>query len=90
MYTERRMLKSNYENLRRRKEFKEARDLPLRVVAEETGLSTSTLQRVKKSQVKNITVEVLDKLCGYFGAKSLCELVEYIPDAPPAPEGEEE
>ena len=84
------MLKSNYDNLRRRKEFKEGRDLPLRVVAEETGLSTSTLQRVKKSQVKNITVEVLDKLCGYFGAKSLCELVEYVPDTPPAPSTEEE
>ena len=82
MYTGERMLKSNYDHLRRRKEFKEGRDLTLKVVAAETGVSVSTLQRVKKSEIRNITVEVLDKLCGYFEAKTLCELLEYVPDPP--------
>jgi DNA-binding Xre family transcriptional regulator len=80
MYTEAKMFKSNFDQLRRNKEARENRDLPLAKIAEETGLSTATIQRVKRSEVDNVRLSTLHTLCAYFGARRIGDLVEYYPD----------
>ena len=74
------MIVSKYENLRRAKELRESRDLPIRTVAAECGLATSTVQRVKKAQMENVTVATVAKLCAYFEAQSITDLLEWVPD----------
>lgn len=80
------MFKSNFDELRRRKSYIEKRDLPLRVIAEEAGLSFATVQRVNKGDIGNMSLSTLDSLCRFFGVKSLSELVEYAPDESEKPQ----
>lgn len=80
MYTEAKMFKSNFDQLRRNKEARENRDLSLAKIAEETGLSTATIQRVKRSEVDNVRLSTLHTLCAYLGARRIGDLVEYYPD----------
>lgn len=75
------MFISHYDKLRRQKEARENRDLTVRVVAEETGLSSATINKMKSSEVHGITLTSLGKLCEYFGVKSVSHLVEWQPDA---------
>jgi DNA-binding Xre family transcriptional regulator len=74
------MIRSNFDALRRQKEARENRDLTLRKIAEETQLSTSTLQRVKNPAIGDVTLSTVEKLCRYFGAKKIGDLIEYVPD----------
>ena len=77
------MLRSDFEGLRRHKEFRERRDLPIRVIAEETGLSQGAILRVKNTTMERASLSTLETLCRYFGVQSLCELIEYVPDGNP-------
>ena len=74
------MIRSHFEDLRRRKEYLENRDLPIRVVAEETGLSQSTVMRIKNVSMDMVFMSALETLCSYFDVKSLSELIEYEPE----------
>lgn len=71
------MLQSHFEQLRRRKAFIEERDLPIRTVAAETGLSQGTILRVKSLKTARVYLSTLDTLCRYFEVNSLAELLEY-------------
>ncbi len=80
MYYQSVMLVSKYDNLRRAKELREGRDLPIRTVAKESGVASSTVQRVKKAEVENVTVATIARLCAYFEAQSISDLLEWVPD----------
>src|SRR5438552_1004228 len=74
------MLRSYFEDLRRKKEFEERRYLSIRTIAEETGLSQGAILRVKNMTMERLHLSTVWTLCRYFGVKSLCELIELIPD----------
>ena len=73
------MLRSHFEDLRRHKAFRERRDLPIRIIAEETGLSQGAILRVKNVNMERISLSTLERLCSYFDVKSLCDLIELRP-----------
>jgi DNA-binding Xre family transcriptional regulator len=75
------MIVSKFDTLRRAKEFKEQRYLPIRTVAAESGIAPSTIQRVNKSELENVTVATLGKLCAYFEVSSISDLIEWKPDS---------
>ena len=77
------MIRSHFENLRHRKEFQEHRDLSIRTIAEETGLSQGAILRVKNLTMERISLSTLERLCRYFSVQSLSELIEYVSDARP-------
>ncbi len=72
-------IRSHFGDLRRRKEFQEHRDLSIRTIAEETGLSQGAILRVKNVSMERISLSTLERICRYFNVKSLCELIEYEP-----------
>lgn len=74
------MLKSRFDDLRRKKEHEEKRDLPLRTIAADTKLALSTVQRVKTGPLDGIRLSTLETLCQYFRAGSLSDLIELVPD----------
>ncbi len=74
------MLRSYFQDLRRRKEYEEKRDLPIRTIAEETGLSQGAILRVKNLKMDRVYLSTLETLCRYFGVQSLSELIEYVPE----------
>jgi len=77
------MIQSHFEDLRRHKEFRERRDLSIRTIAEETGLSQGAILRVKNVKMERVSLYTLKTLCRYFEVKSLCDLIEYVPDETP-------
>ncbi len=74
------LIRSHFEDLRRYKEYRERRTLPIRTIAAETGLSQGAILRVKNVTMERISLSTLAKLCRYFDVKSLRELIEYVPD----------
>lgn len=74
------MIIFHFEDLRRHKEFRERRDLPVRIIAQETRLSQGAILRVKNATVERIALSTLEALCLYFDVNSLCDLIEYRPD----------
>ena len=74
------MMLSHFEDLRRLKAFRERRDLPIRTISEETGLSQGTILRVKNLKMERVYLSTLETLCRYFGVQSISELMEYVPD----------
>jgi DNA-binding Xre family transcriptional regulator len=73
------MMRSHFEDLRRLKAFRERRDLPIRTIAQETGLSQGAILRVKNLKMERVYLSTLETLCRYFEVKSLAELMEYVP-----------
>ena len=82
-----RVFTSFFDDLRRKKAFVEGRDISLRMVARESGVSLSTVQRIKRGELSKLNLATVDTLCGYFGVKSLTELLEYVPPSGPGPSG---
>lgn len=78
------MFTSRFNDLRRKKAYAEGRDLTLRMVARESGVSLSTIQRINRQQLSRLNLATVDQLCRYFGVRSVAELIEFVPDpAPP-------
>jgi len=76
------MMRSHFEQLRRQKAYIENRNLQIRTIAEETGLSQGAVLRVKNLKMERVYLSTLETLCRYFGVKSLSDLMEYVPDDP--------
>jgi DNA-binding Xre family transcriptional regulator len=74
------MMRSHFEDLRRLKAFREKRDLSIRTIAEETGLSQGAVLRVKNLSLERVYFSTLETLCRYFEVKSLSDLIEYVPE----------
>ena len=74
------MIISHFENLSRRKEYRESRDLSVRTISEETRLSQGAILRVKNATMARISLSTLEALCRYFEVKGLNNLIEYVPD----------
>ncbi|HEY0074975.1 MAG TPA: helix-turn-helix transcriptional regulator [Abditibacteriaceae bacterium] len=68
------MIKSNFEDLRRKKAFEEKRKLTLRTIADETGLSLGTVHRVSSGEIEKVYLSTIDTLCAYFG----CTVGEFL------------
>ena len=73
------MIKSKFDRLRREKSARENRDLPLRKIAEETGLALGTVARLNQGKMERVYLSTLDTLCDYFTLKEIGELIEYVP-----------
>lgn len=73
------MIKTKFDDLIRRKEYEEKRDLPLRTIAAETGLAIGTVQRLRKGDTSRVYLSTLDTLCGYFGVEAIGDVLEYAP-----------
>src|SRR5207247_1528796 len=73
------LIVSHFEDLRRHKEYLEHRDLSIRKISEETGLSQGAILRVKNATMAMISLSTLESLCRYFSVKGLNELIEYVP-----------
>ncbi|MBE7462684.1 MAG: helix-turn-helix transcriptional regulator [Planctomycetes bacterium] len=74
------MIRSSFDDLRRHKAYRERRDLPIRTIAKETGLSQGALIRLKNCKFERVYLSTLEKLCRYFEVESLSDLIEYVPD----------
>jgi Predicted transcriptional regulator len=74
------VIRSHFDDLRRLKEFREKRDLSIRTISEETGLSQGAILRVKNLSLQRVYFSTLETLCEYFEVKSLADLIEYVPD----------
>lgn len=74
------MIRSFFEDLRRHKAYQERRNLPIRTISEETGLSQGAILRLKNGSFERVSLSTLERLCRYFGVESLSDLIEYIPD----------
>lgn len=83
------MIRSRFDDLRREKAYKEKRNLPLRTIAQETGLAVGTVQRLNTGDMERVYLSTLDTLCGYFGLKEVGELIEYVPAASAGGKGEQ-
>ena|SRR6185437_13178815 len=77
------MIRSYFEDLRRHKAYQEKRDLPIRTISQETGLSQGAILRLKNANFERVHLSTLERLCHYFGVKSFCDLIEYVPDEKP-------
>jgi len=74
------MIRSFFEDLRRHKAYQERRNLPIRIISEETGLSQGAILRLKNGNFARVSLSTLERLCQYFQVQSLSNLIEYIPD----------
>jgi len=74
------VIQSKVAELRRRKEYQEGRDLPLRTIAAETGLAIGTVQRLMKGDTERVYLSTLNTLCAYFKVSQISELIEYVPE----------
>jgi len=63
-----RMIQFHFKHLLADKEFKEKRTIPIREVAEKTGISGVTLSNIANSKGDyNTSTDIIEKLCLYFG-----------------------
>lgn len=59
--------------------FKERRRITLNDVADATGISRATLNRIANVPGYNTGTDAIDALCKYFDCTP-CELLVYVPD----------
>ena len=73
------MIALKFAELKRQKALREGRDLTLRAIAAETGLSLDTIFRLNKGETGRVYLSTLDTLCRYFEVKEVGELLDYDP-----------
>ena len=73
------LISSNFQRLRRQKAAQENRDLPLRVIADESKLALGTVHKISTGEISGVRLSSIDALCAYFGVGSISELIEYKP-----------
>ncbi len=61
------------------KKFRDGKRVTLEQISKATGVHRATLSKLINQRDTNTTVEVLEKLCIYFGVQ-LGDLVELVPD----------
>lgn len=74
------MIKLHFNELLKKKALLEDRKLPVRTVAQETGLSAATIQRLRREDPGRVYFSTLNTLCHYFGLSNISELIEFIPE----------
>jgi putative transcriptional regulator len=74
------MLLSKARRLRFEKEERDGKKLTYERMVEETGLSSTTLARMLKTEpLERIDAGTINALCRYFGC-GLSDLLEYVPE----------
>ncbi len=81
MYTSEMAIYNRLKILIAQKEFREGRKLPYRVIAEETGVSTTTLTAYISQKVNRFDAPTLDAFCRYFGCQP-GDILVWADDAP--------
>lgn len=61
------------------KEFREKRRITVEEIAEQTGISRTTLSRLMHKHGYSTSTDNLEKLCVYFDCR-VGDLVEFLPD----------
>lgn len=79
---------THFQQLRRKREIAENRDISLMEIAETTKISYSTLQRFA-TKPESVNVSTVGELCAYFNVKSVADLIEWKPDTATATEGDQ-
>ena len=74
------MVICHFSRLRREKALRENRDISLRKLAIECGLSMPTIQRLGRNDVDGVYLSTLNILCNYFDLKEMGQLLEFVPD----------
>jgi len=78
------MIRSKLKWLRLAKEEKDGAKLSYRKIAEESGLSVGTVQRMMVGEFDRIEVATIETLCWYFGC-GVGDLLEFVPVASQRP-----
>ena len=66
--------------LRREKSLRDNRDISLRAVAREAGLSMQTIQRISRGEIERVYLSTLNALCVYFEVKEVGQLLQFVPE----------
>ena len=74
------MIRSCFDDLRRKKEVQEKRNISISTISEETGLSQGAILRIENLTMERIYISTLTTLCGYFKIDSISELIEFHED----------
>lgn len=72
------MFQSKFDDLLREKEYRERRRIPIRKVAEESGLSVTTIQRLKSGRIDTLNLSSIERVCRYFNVQGVGEVIEYV------------
>jgi len=73
------MIRFKFKELLAEKSFQEGRRVTLDEVSKETGIHRTTLSRLSNVKGYNVTTDVLDKLCAFFGVK-ISDVAVYLED----------
>lgn len=76
------MLRYRFKELLADKEFIDGRVITMIEVANAIGVNRMTLSKLANQKGSNVTTDVLDRLCNYFGCR-IEQLVEHIQDNTP-------
>jgi len=60
-------------------EFQRGKRIRIEDVAKETGIHRTTLSKLANIRGYNVTTDIIDKLCCFFGC-SIEKIAEYVPD----------
>ena len=74
------MIRFRIQELLAEKQFKEGRRVPLKELADTTGISRVTLSKMVNQRGYGTLTDHLDRLCAYFNCR-LSELAEYVTDS---------
>ena len=74
------MIRYHLKTLIAEKEFQQGKRIRMEDIARETGIHRTTLSKIANQRGYNTTIDVIDKLCRYFGGCQVGKLLEYVPD----------
>lgn len=80
-YEEVEMIRFRLKELIAQKEFEGRCRITLEQVSKATGIHRTTLSRLANQTGYNTTLDVVDKLCLYFGVKDVNELMQFVAEA---------
>lgn len=73
------MIKYHLMALIEKKSFDDRKRITINDISDATGIHRATLSKILNKPGSNVTLDVIDRLCSYFGV-SVDQLVEHIPD----------
>jgi putative transcriptional regulator len=74
------MIRSRLGLLIAEKEHRDGRKWPYREIARVTALSTGSLVRLSRSDIKGVDIDTLDRICRFFEC-DVAGVLEYVPSA---------
>lgn len=78
------MVRYRLTELMSEKRFRDGRRVTLGMIAEATGITRTTLSNIVNVRGYNTSMEIIEKLCRYFGVE-VGEMVSFVDDPRQAP-----